>query len=152
MVSSAPRGDTTPVARPASSGNNPAVIALRSGQQRRRFEPSLASATEARHFATGVLSEWDVEAEAVHLVVAELAANCIIHAATPFEVLLRAEPDAVVVEAHDSGPGWPVLHEPADDDLGWRGLFLVDRLARRWGVTREGPAKTVWAEIPHAND
>ena len=33
-------------------------------------------------------------------------------------------------------------------DEGGRGLFLVDRLARRWGATRVSTGKVVWFEQP----
>lgn len=33
-------------------------------------------------------------------------------------------------------------------DEGGRGLFLVNRLARRWGATRLSTGKVVWFEMP----
>ncbi|UNS98187.1 ATP-binding protein [Streptomyces tubbatahanensis] len=60
----------------------------------------------------------------------------------PGEGLLR-------LEVSDAGEGRPVLREPDDDELGGRGLLLVDALAHRWGVDERmgGIGKTVWAEL-----
>ena len=55
---------------------------------------------------------------------------------------------AVLVEVTDSGPGFE--HRPRRrgdaEESGW-GLFLVERLAHRWGVGREGRATRVWFEL-----
>ena len=56
---------------------------------------------------------------------------------------------AVRVSVVDSGPGFdpnPKAIRP-DDDAGW-GLFLLDRLADRWGMDKNGPT-TVWFELDH---
>jgi anti-sigma regulatory factor (Ser/Thr protein kinase) len=60
-------------------------------------------------------------------------------------VRVVASPSLVTVEC---GDGTPVpnlrhlLHEPAPDDEGGRGLAMVDLLADRWGFTPDG---RVWA-------
>ncbi|WP_313881806.1 hypothetical protein [Streptomyces silvisoli] len=49
----------------------------------------------------------------------------------------------------DTHPALPVCLAPAAADAdGGRGLFLVEALASRWGVSeRTWPRKTVWAEV-----
>lgn len=62
------------------------------------------------------------------------------------DVSIRAEPDAVRVEVRDGGPGFqaiPLPAAPPPDVSGW-GLFIVDRLATRWGTD---PGGVVWAEV-----
>jgi hypothetical protein len=41
------------------------------------------------------------------------------------------------------------VQRAGDDNTGW-GLFLVERLASRWGVKHEGPSKRVWFELRRA--
>ncbi len=128
-----------------------------------RFSATRRGARLARRLAVHRLDVWDVPygspaSEAVALVVAELAANAVLHGRVPgrdFELRLRCDraAGAVRVEVSDTHPGRP---EPADPDQeaeqageaeGGRGLLLVEAVAVRWGVQeRTGPGKTVWAE------
>ncbi|GAA3377578.1 ATP-binding protein [Streptomyces sannanensis] len=93
------------------------------------------------------------------LVVAELAANSVLHGCVPgrdFELRLLFDSGAGVVhvEVSDTHPRLPAANTTTDTDTdtdadGGRGLALVDALAARWGVrARVGPGKTVWAECP----
>lgn len=88
----------------------------------------------------------------LRLLVSELVSNSIRHANLGrdgwIDVSVRLEGDRVLVRVHDSGPGFrPVVHTgDAYRSSGW-GLFLVDRLALRWGVDRD-PAPFVWFELP----
>ena len=88
----------------------------------------------------------------VRLVVSELVTNSVLHGgAGPTErVRLRVSLNGSTVrlEVTDQGPG-PTAGRPepsADQTSGW-GLFLVDRVADRWGV-KPGRPPTVWAELP----
>jgi anti-sigma regulatory factor (Ser/Thr protein kinase) len=95
--------------------------------------------------------------DAITLVVAELAANAVLHGRVPgrdFELRLTYDRPAglVRVEVSDTHQGHPRLSESAvqpsaDADSGGRGLLLVEAVAARWGVDgRTGPGKTVWVE------
>ena len=44
-------------------------------------------------------------------------------------------------------PDAPLVGEPLDEEESGWGLFLVERLAHRWGVGRDGPATRVWFEL-----
>ncbi|WP_177198813.1 ATP-binding protein [Streptomyces colonosanans] len=125
-----------------------------------RFSATRRGARLARRLAVHQLDLWGVpygspSSEVVALVVAELAANAVLHGRVPgrdFELRLRCDRDAdfVRVEVSDTHPGRPKppdsIPDPADGD-GGRGLLLVETLAERWGVReRTGPGKTVWAE------
>jgi integral membrane sensor domain MASE1/anti-sigma regulatory factor (Ser/Thr protein kinase) len=87
----------------------------------------------------------------LRLLVSELVTNSIRHAHTPAwaSVDLQAAvfADRVRVEVGDHGPGFdPRPPDPdRDSPAGW-GLYLVDQLADRWGVTRTGGTR-VWFEI-----
>ncbi|MDG9717574.1 ATP-binding protein [Streptomyces sp. DH24] len=126
-----------------------------------RFSATRRGARLARLLAAQQLAEWGhprgTEAhDTVVLVVAELAANAVLHGRVPgrdFALFLSYDEErgVVRVEVADTHPVRPARGTPgsvpaADADHG-RGLLLVDALAARWGVTdRVGPGKTVWAE------
>jgi anti-sigma regulatory factor (Ser/Thr protein kinase) len=93
----------------------------------------------------GVLDE-------VRLLVSELVTNSYKHAAGPEGwIALRVETDTskVRVEVCDAGAGFrPQANAPADlQESGW-GLYLVRRIADRWGVTR-GESSCVWFEVSY---
>lgn len=127
-----------------------------------RFSATRRGARLARRLATHQLDLWGVpygcsNSDAVTLVVAELAANTILHGRVPgrdFELRLSYDRAAAVVrvEVSDTHPDRPDFSAPAHvatDAEGGRGLLLVTVLAARWGVAgRTGPGKTVWAEYP----
>ncbi|MFN2617823.1 MAG: ATP-binding protein [Thermoleophilaceae bacterium] len=87
--------------------------------------------------------------ETLRLLVTELIANSVRHASAN-TVGLRAlvGESGVWVEVTDEGPGFdPRDHDhTVSDDSGW-GLFLVERLADRWGVRRDGDSTRVWFEL-----
>ncbi|MFD9498979.1 ATP-binding protein [Streptomyces sp. NPDC060035] len=138
---------------PAPHTQSPALIRLFA----QRFSATRRGARLARLLAGLQLAEWghprdaDVH-DAVTAVVAELAANAVLHGRVPgrdFALLLRHDGGRglVHIEVSDTHPARPVLVMPAFDEDHGRGLVLVDALATRWGVDdRVGPGKTVWAE------
>ena len=85
------------------------------------------------------------------LVASEVLTNCVEHsgrASEPVEVAIRVWPGVVRLEVRDGGPGFEPVPLRAPSPLpapGW-GLFLVDRLASRWG---NEPGGTVWAELDY---
>jgi two-component sensor histidine kinase len=92
--------------------------------------------------------------EDVLLLVTELVANAVLHADVgpegTLDVEVRRWPERVRVGVVDPGSGFEPdgPHAQRDEPGGW-GLFLVDRIADRWGV-RPAPAGTcVWFEIDH---
>ncbi|MEV5984342.1 ATP-binding protein [Streptomyces sp. NPDC052051] len=125
-----------------------------------RLSATRRGARLARRLAVHQLDLWGVPygsqvSEAVALVVAELAANSVLHGRVPgrdFELRLRCDRAAGVVrvEVSDTHQARPKPPEPVPDPEyadGGRGLLLVAALAVRWGVAdRHGPGKTVWAE------
>ena len=85
----------------------------------------------------------------VHLLVSELVSNSVLHAvADHVELRALANAGGVRVEVSDPGPGFDPEDrpEPSSTGGGGYGLFLVDRVANRWGVRRDGYAR-VWFEI-----
>ena len=88
----------------------------------------------------------------VALLTTEVVSNAVKHASTrpSDEITLRiSNADAVRVEVVDCGD----LFEPPAEHTAWEartygwGLFLVNSLARTWGIEREGTGKKVWFEL-----
>jgi signal transduction histidine kinase len=83
----------------------------------------------------------------LRLLVTELVANSVRHArGTPIDVSVQLRRDLVRTDVSDGGAGF----DPADPDpspmktSGW-GLFLVGKMAERWGAEQE--TGTVWFEL-----
>jgi len=87
----------------------------------------------------------------LQLLVSELVTNSVRHARLAptqrIELRVLVEPGLARVEVEDPGRGFqPTPRGPGDrHDEGW-GLFLVDRIADRWGVLDGSPA-VVWFEV-----
>jgi anti-sigma regulatory factor (Ser/Thr protein kinase) len=87
--------------------------------------------------------------ETLRLLVTELVTNSVRHTRAQTIVLrVLVGRTAVWTEVTDAGPGFDpaATGSPARDHTGW-GLFLVERLAKRWGVTRNEAGSKVWFEL-----
>ncbi|MFE1878823.1 ATP-binding protein [Streptomyces diastatochromogenes] len=127
----------------------------------RRLSPTPRGARLARHLALAQLAAWGIPhgtetADAVAVIVAELAANAVIHGRVPgrdFELRVSLLPGRVRIEVTDTRaerrpPGPRDLYPPAPLANAGRGLVLVDAVADRWDVVdRDPPGKTVRAEV-----
>jgi signal transduction histidine kinase len=94
--------------------------------------------------------EQDLEPEMMaklRLLVTELVANSVRHArGTPIEVTVSLSEDLVRTEVSDGGGGFE-HQRPSPNPMktsGW-GLFLVGKIAERWGADQE--TGTVWFEL-----
>lgn len=125
-----------------------------------RCSATRLGATLARRLAVWKLDVWGVPygtplSDTVALLVAELAANAALHGRVPgrdFELRLVYTYGTGVVrievsDTHETRPDPSVVERPDPVADGGRGLFIVEAVACRWGVSdRVGPGKTVWAE------
>jgi anti-sigma regulatory factor (Ser/Thr protein kinase) len=87
--------------------------------------------------------------ETLRLLVTELVSNSVRHARSETVVLkIVVGRSAVLTEVTDEGPGFdPDRTSPSrSNESGW-GLFLVERLAHRWGVANDGSATRVGFEL-----
>ncbi len=99
---------------------------------------------------TASLAGTDLDLFAAELLTSELATNVVEHAHSPFEVRVDRDDHHVRVEVVNEEPASAVeIREP--DDLGGRGLRIVDSLARAWGTTVEGSSTLVWFELDDAS-
>ncbi|MBV9381814.1 MAG: MEDS domain-containing protein [Streptosporangiaceae bacterium] len=129
-------------------GQHASVLDSPSPVQARTFSASLDSVTDARHFVTRTLREWEVadpSADAA-LSVTEFAANAVLHGRSAFTVTLLTTEDTVRITVRDSAP-----FPPGTSSLPVRplhGLGAVAAMARRWGVEPLGASgKLVWCEL-----
>ena len=102
----------------------------------------------AREFVASALAagHYTGDREVAVLLTSELATNAVLHAATPFELTVNVEVDAIRVTVVDgAGDQTLQLRQPAPTDTNGRGLLLVERLASSWGTadTDQG-GKAVW--------
>jgi len=88
----------------------------------------------------------------LRLVISEVITNAVRHGGEG-EMLVAVTPkhDYLCVQVTDTGDGFAPRPRAfqADDDGGF-GLFLIERLTRRWGLTREDSNTRVWFEFDFA--
>ncbi|MFD9782154.1 SpoIIE family protein phosphatase [[Kitasatospora] papulosa] len=112
------------------------------------LEPEDAAPGRARRLARRALSRWGLDdlSDEVELLVSEVVTNAVRYAERPVTLrLLRT--DILRCEVGDDAPQLPRQRRARETDEGGRGLFLVNRLARRWGATRLSTGKVVWFEM-----
>jgi len=110
----------------------------------------LESTTSARRFAEQTLDGWGITGEAfetTRLLVSELVANAVTHAATAAEMILDLSDRRLRVEVRDEAGGRPERRDPGLEEPTGRGLLIVEKLADRWGVDDDPPGKSVWFEL-----
>ncbi|MER7490125.1 ATP-binding protein [Streptomyces sp. NPDC126497] len=110
-----------------------------------------SAATARRLVQVVVLREWGLTAKAAEdavLLVSELVGNAVRHTgARVFGLRMRRRRGWIRVEVRDPSRGLPCLMPVQVMDVSGRGIFLVDRLADRWGVDLLPRGKTTWFEM-----
>jgi DNA-binding NarL/FixJ family response regulator len=113
--------------------------------------PDVRSAGAARRFISATLEPWRLGTllDTVTLLASELVANAVVHAGSEVDVAVQLTDRVARVEVTDRSSTTPGAPTVADtDQTSGRGLWMVDSIARDWGV-RQLPAggKTVWFEV-----
>ena len=115
-----------------------------------RLQGNPDAAAHARQALARLRSDIDSPLmETLRLLVTELVTNSVTHARADNVILkVLVANKAVWTEVTDEGPGFDPGdgNYPAEEHPGW-GLFLVERLANRWGVNHEGRSTKVWFEL-----
>jgi anti-sigma regulatory factor (Ser/Thr protein kinase) len=119
-----------------------------------QLEPEAASVPEARRlageFAGSLMSE--EQRSRLALAITEVVANSVRHSGSSDGICLKLthKDDYLCVRVIDGGNG--LVPQPgamsSEPGAGY-GLFLVEQLTRRWGMTREGGRTRVWFEIDY---
>jgi anti-sigma regulatory factor (Ser/Thr protein kinase) len=117
-----------------------------------RLSPGPRAPAEARRSLGASLGRVDPDLLGkLRLLVSELVSNSVLHAGLKEDDLIRLSvwesAGRVRVEVTDLGDGFrPRVPDPDPlNPTGW-GLYLVDRLADRWGVATNGETR-VWFEV-----
>ena len=125
------------------------------GERRTRTLSALPTAVaEARRWVGGVadgLLEGE-QAESLRLVISEVVTNALRHGASGhrIDVAVTPRPEFLCVQVTDDGPGLAPRPGALETDReGGFGLFFVEQLTRRWGVTRENRRTRVWFELDY---
>jgi anti-sigma regulatory factor (Ser/Thr protein kinase) len=122
-----------------------------------RLPASPLAASVARHAVAGLAPYLDEGvAENAELLVSELVTNSVRHAGLPEEACIefsvRASAEVLMVEVADGGQGFDHALTPRPrvagvaEASGW-GLFLVERIADRWGAVKMDGETRVWFEL-----
>jgi len=115
--------------------------------------PDASSLKAGRTFVTSTLRDWNVDEariDPVVLVANELVANAIVHAHSAPVLSLAAAGADLVLSVADESSDLPVARAVGGDDIGGRGLIVVDALVDRWGIDTHPGGKTVWAAFAAA--
>ncbi len=119
--------------------------------------PEAASVPEARRLAAEFAAERlsDSQCSKLGVAITEVVANSVRHSGSKEDIrmALTTKPDHLCVRVTDGGAG--LVPKPgamgSDPGAGY-GLFLVEQLTRRWGMTREEGRTRVWFEIGYSDD
>jgi anti-sigma regulatory factor (Ser/Thr protein kinase) len=123
-------------------------------RQTRSLDALPAAVAEARHWVAGVAESLLAPQQAANLrlVISEVVTNALRHGAPGerIDVAVTPKPEFLCVQVTDDGPGLaPRPRALQAEDHGGFGLFFVEQLTRRWGVTRENRRTRVWFELDY---
>jgi anti-sigma regulatory factor (Ser/Thr protein kinase) len=131
-----------------------AVVQAEGERSTRTLDAVPGAVAEARRWAASVtrgLLDGD-QAQSLRLIISELVTNALRHGheGERIDLAVTPKPEFLCVQVTDDGPGLaprPRALETEDD--GGFGLFFVEQLTRRWGVTRENRRTRVWFELDY---
>jgi anti-sigma regulatory factor (Ser/Thr protein kinase) len=115
-----------------------------------RFAADRGAPSEARRFVAEVLRQWGLHnplLDDARLIVSELATNAVVHAGSPFSVVVRAADSRLRLSVRDASPAEPRIRPQGPMTDRGRGLPLVAALASSWGIEPSEEGKVVWAEL-----
>jgi len=115
----------------------------------RTFVGNRLAPRDARHFVVEELERLGHPdlAEDAAIVVAELAANAVLHACSDFEVALSTGEDCIRIAVRDRSPLSPAQRRLESQKTSGRGLRIVAGVATGWGTELVDDGKVVWAEL-----
>jgi anti-sigma regulatory factor (Ser/Thr protein kinase) len=133
-----------------------ATVDVTGGERQTRSLPAHAGAvSEARRWVGAVAADHvdPDQAEKLRLVISEVVTNALRHGSESerIDLAVTPKPEFLCVQVTDDGPGLaPRPRALETEDNGGFGLFFVEQLTRRWGVTRENQRTRVWFELDYA--
>jgi anti-sigma regulatory factor (Ser/Thr protein kinase) len=119
-------------------------------EERLALLPTPTSAATARSFVRELCSRWQLDelADVAALLASELVTNAITHAGTPLELRLELREPRLHIAVHDHDPRTVRALSTGEQAEHTRGLLIVDRTARAWGVYPDPDGgKVVWCAL-----
>jgi serine/threonine-protein kinase RsbW len=108
----------------------------------------LRSVGEGRRWVQSQLADWTEDGRsAATLVASELVANAMLHARTDCTVMLHRDQSESRITVLDGDERLPEIKTYSRDAPTGRGLRLVARLSREWGIDPHPGGKAVWAVV-----
>jgi anti-sigma regulatory factor (Ser/Thr protein kinase)/anti-anti-sigma regulatory factor len=119
-----------------------------------RLAPTPTAPAVARAFVREVCRYWELAlpdatvTDRAVLLVNELVTNAVVHAHTEIRLRLELRGDRLHIAVRDGSPTLLRVVAPDWQAEGGRGLWLVEQLARAWGVNRHPDGgKVVWCVL-----
>lgn len=118
-------------------------------EERRSFGPVVEAPAAARRFVVDALGRLGLGhvADDAALVLTELATNAVVHARSPFTVVVTRIAQGVRIAVHDASRVRPTPYDDGLTALSGRGLSLVGALASHWAAELTADGKVVWADL-----
>jgi anti-sigma regulatory factor (Ser/Thr protein kinase) len=98
-------------------------------------------------------------AETAELLASEIITNAVqaagkLRSAEPsvIRIWVTCDGNSLVIRVWDASDDMPIRHEAAPDQIGGRGLMLIEALSKDWGAYRETEGKVVWTLISLPDD
>lgn len=107
----------------------------------RAIAPEYARVAEMRHAVADRMRDWDVlqpVADTVVLVVSELVTNSIVHGRGDVHVSMRQLCAGLYIKVADESTVPALMQPVGPDEVGGRGLHIVDAFCDLWGVSDDG--------------
>jgi anti-sigma regulatory factor (Ser/Thr protein kinase) len=133
-----------------------ATVGVSGGERQTRTLPAHPGAVaEARRWVASVAEDHleRGQAENLRLVISEIVTNALRHGSDGerIDLAVTPKPEFLCVQVTDDGPGLVPRPRALETEAeGGFGLFFVEQLTRRWGVTRENKRTRVWFELDYA--
>lgn len=112
------------------------------------FSADLDAPRRVRALLRSALGEFQFSDDLIErgtLTASELAANAVVHAGTPFRLLVQPSATSVWIGVEDHAP---LRHRQDVVGRSAHGLGLIAALAIRWGIVPREAGKLIWAELP----
>ncbi len=114
------------------------------------IEHSPAAVGKARQTLGRMIEAWNLDSvyDDLEIVASEMVTNAIRHGTPPIEFRIITGDGYLRLEVHDGSPqALPEPRDAADDDVGGRGLALIDALSSEWGFEVHANGKVVWVHV-----
>ncbi|WP_221321037.1 STAS domain-containing protein [Actinoplanes sp. L3-i22] len=112
--------------------------------------PVSGAAAHARRLAARACARWNLPelADPARIVAGELVTNAVVHAQTMIDLRFSLGRRYLLVAVRDGSYEVPRTRDGSVlDPAAPRGLFLVERFAKRWGTVPADGGKVVWANL-----